>query len=254
MTKLFHSQHQAPLKVQRSFYPEGDEVCHSVILHTAGGMVGGDRLSYDIHLQPQSHALITTPAASKLYRSNGLEVQQTLTMQVETGACLEWFPLETIVFDGAKYRQDLRVELAENAHWVGWEMTRFGRSARGEKYVKGEWRSHTEIWRNGKPLWIDRQQLSPSLEQWESSHGLAGNPVVASFVWIGQTFDTEIVQKARQCYAFADGEMGVTRLPLGLLCRYRGTKSQVARKWFVSVWNLLRLEVLKRPASVPRVW
>jgi urease accessory protein len=70
-TTLIHNQNQAPLKVQRPFYPEGQEVCHSVILHTAGGVVGGDRLSCNFHLQPNAQALITTAAASKIYRSNG---------------------------------------------------------------------------------------------------------------------------------------------------------------------------------------
>ena len=39
------------------------------------------------------------------------------------------------------------------------EITRFGRSARGEKFCFGNWRSHTEVWQQGQPLWIDRQWL-----------------------------------------------------------------------------------------------
>ena len=50
-TQLIYSHNQAPLKVQRPFYPEGAKICHSVMLHTAGGVVGGDRLSSNIHLQ-----------------------------------------------------------------------------------------------------------------------------------------------------------------------------------------------------------
>jgi len=143
--------------VQRPFYPEEPDVCHSVMLHTAGGVVGGDRLSLNFRLGPNAHTLITTAAAGKIYRSNGLEARQSIQMQVATGACLEWFPQEIIVFNGAIYRQDLRVELDPGASWLGWEITRFGRSARGERFLQGEWRSHTEIWQQGRPLWIDRQ-------------------------------------------------------------------------------------------------
>lgn len=75
-TQVIHNQVKAPLKVQRPFYPEGSEVCHSIILHTAGGIVGGDRLSLNFHLEPNSKALITTAAASKIYRSNGLQARQ----------------------------------------------------------------------------------------------------------------------------------------------------------------------------------
>src|SRR5512147_2975608 len=70
-TQILHSHMQAPLKVQRSLYPEGEEICHTVMLHTAGGIVGGDRLSINIDLQPKTQALITTAAANKIYRTNG---------------------------------------------------------------------------------------------------------------------------------------------------------------------------------------
>lgn len=251
-----HAQMQAPLKVQRSFYPEGKAVCHSVVLHTAGGMVGGDRLSQDIHLEALAHALITTATASKMYRSNGQEARQTIQIQVDADACLEWLPQETIVFNGAIYRQDLRVELAPGASWLGWEITRFGRSARGERFLQGEWRSHTEVWQQGRPLWIERLWLPGGEEILNSPHGLAGQPVVASLAWVGQSVSPEIVEKARILWSAKErqGEAGVTHLISGLLCRYRGSSTVEVRNWFTDVWQLLRLSFFDRPASKPRVW
>ncbi len=255
-TQLIHERVQAPLKVQRPFYPEGEAVCHSVVLHTAGGIVGGDRLSQSIHLEPNTHALLTTAAASKIYRSNGQEARQTINIQVDAGACLEWLPQETIVFNGAIYRQDLRVELAPEANWLGWEVTRFGRSARGEKFLQGEWRSHTEVWQQGQPLWIDRQWLPGGEETFNSLHGLAGLPVVASLAWVGQAVSPEIVDKARMLWSAQErqGEAGVTELISGLLCRYRGSSTFEVRNWFTDVWQLLRLSLLGRPVTKPRVW
>ena len=252
-TQLIYNHQQAPLKVQRPFYPEGEKVCHSVILHTAGGMVGGDRLSSNIHLQPQAQALITTAAASKIYRSNGLQARQTIQMQVDAGACLEWLPQETILFNGATYRQDLRVELATGASWLGWEITRFGRSARGEKFLRGEWRSHTEIWQQGVPLWIDRQCLPGSEDIFHSPYGLAGKPIVGSLVWVGGAVSAEIVEKTRNLW-YGEGEAGVSRLQHGLLCRYRGSSTSEVRNWFIDVWLLLRVSFLNRGNCIPRVW
>ncbi len=257
-TQLIHNRVQAPLKVQRPFYPEGSEVSHSVVLHTAGGVVGGDRLSLNFQLEPKAQALITTAAANKIYRSNGLEARQTIDVQVAEGACLEWLPQETIVFNGAIYRQDMRVELAPKASWIGWEISRFGRSARGERFVQGEWRSHTEIWQQGRPLWIDRQWLPGGEEIINSPHGLAGQPVVASLVWIGQVVSPEIVQQARQLWnqdnRVTSSAVGVTRLSDGLLCRYRGASTSEVRKWFTDVWQLIRLSFLGRYSCTPRVW
>lgn len=255
-TQLIHNQGVAPLKVQRSFYPEGKEVCHSVILHTAGGIVGGDRLSTTTRLQPQANALITTAAAGKVYRSNGLEARQAIQIQVGEGACLEWLPQETILFAGADYRQDLHVELAPTGSWLGWEMTRFGRSARGEQFLQGNWRSHTEVWREGVPLWIDRQWLTGNEITLHSPHGLAGYPVVGSFAFVGNTIDAETIAKIRLLWETGnyEGEAGVTRLMAGIICRYRGSSTQEVRHWLKQVWHLLRLSYLERPACSPRVW
>ncbi len=249
-----HCRVQAPLKVQRPFYPEGPEVCHSIMLHTAGGVVGGDQLSLDLQLRPHSHVVLTTAAANKIYRSNGLEARQDVQIRVEPGAILEWLPQETIVFNQAVYRQDLRVELSPGAHWLGWEITRFGRSARGETYIKGNWRSQTQVWQAGRPLWIDRQWLPGCPETWNSPHGLAGCPVVGSFAWVGQAVTPDLIAQIRELEPKNQGTLGVTRLQQGLLCRYRGHSSLEARQWFTQVWNLIRLAAWKRPACPSRVW
>ena len=258
-TQIIHNQMQAPLKVQRPFYPEGKEICHSVILHTAGGVVGGDRLSSNFHLQPNAKALITSAAASKIYRSTGLESQQNIDIKLEPGANLEWLPQETIVFDGAIYQQNLRVELAPQASILLWEITRFGRTARGEKFLSGKWRSHTEIWQQNRPLWIDRQLLIGGDKMLESPHGLAGKPVVATLTLVGEPITTELLEKVRALPSEAtinpgNSTIGVTRIPNGLLCRYRGSSTAAARDWFVGIWQLLRLSFSERPCCLPRVW
>lgn len=255
-TQLSHVHVKAPLKFQRPFYPEGP-VCHGVMLHTAGGIVGGDRLATRIHLGRQSHALITTAAANKVYGSAGPTATQSLTLTLEAGACLEWFPQDAIVFNGAKVHQHLRVDLAENALWMGWEMTRFGRTARQERFTTGDWRSHTEVWQAGRPLWIDPQWLPGGDPMLTSPHGLAGHAVVGSFALLGRSLAPGTSQRARDLWSnqgAGQGDIGVTHLPQGLLCRYRGPSVHEARQWFVSVWSLLRPELCDRPPCIPRVW
>ncbi len=253
-TQLIRNQCQAPLLVQRPFYPEGKNVCHSVILHTAGGVVGGDRLSCYFHLQPHAQVLITTAAAGKIYRSNGLPARQTVEIQIDADAGLEWLPRETIVFNKALYRQDLRVELATGAFLLSWEITRFGRTARGEKFLQGDWRSRTEIWRQGKPLWIDRQWLPASDKIFHSPHGLNGQAIAGSLVWIQKAVSQDFVTKVRQLAGYGVGEVGVTRLEHGFLCRYRGSSTAEVRNWFISVWQLVRGCFLDRAVCIPRVW
>jgi urease accessory protein len=263
---------QTPLKFQRPFYPEGS-VCHGVMLHTAGGIVGGDRLTTQICLQPQTHALLTTAAATKVYRSNGQEAQHTVHLKVAENACLEWLPQEMIVFNAAQYRQKMRVELAQGAIWMGWEITRLGRSACGEQFSSGLWRSHTEVWQQGQIIWVDPQGIIGGSEMMHSPHGLADCPVVGSFVLVGRSVTPELMERVRATAQIHTGspwllprqapenstpdtlpQTGTTRLTRGLLCRYRGHSTLEARRWFTAVWGVLRLEVLGRSLCKPRVW
>jgi urease accessory protein len=250
-TILKHSYAHAPLKIQRPFYPESN-ICHAVILHSAGGMVGGDRLTYQIELESDSQALITTAAAAKIYRSNGAFAQQQIAIELGTNAHLEWLPQETIIFDRARYQQQLRVDLAVGATFCGWELVRLGRSARSETFSEGCWQNALEVWQQGKPLWIDRQQITGDL--WHSRQATASQPLLGLLVWLGGTVSTELVAQARTLAPQNESDWGVTALAAGLVCRYRGENRQAAQQWFIAVWDLLRQQYRHRSACVPRVW
>ncbi|MBW4518060.1 MAG: urease accessory protein UreD [Timaviella obliquedivisa GSE-PSE-MK23-08B] len=258
-TILSRSLMQAPLKIQRPFYPEGKSICHGVMLHTAGGIVGGDRLSSQIRLHPNAQVLLTTAAATKVYGSDQ-ESNQVIHVQVAENAGLEWLPQETIIFDGARYRQAVRVELETGATWLGWDITRLGRSARGEQFLSGEWRSHLEVWQAGQLLWVDPQWLVGGSEMLWSAHGLSGCAVVGSFGFVGREVSPEFVAEVRSRLAEGDAtdfpaaDMGVTRLMNGFLCRYRGNSTTEARQRFTQVWDLLRQHYLGRSGCLPRVW
>ncbi|WP_055075255.1 urease accessory protein UreD [Pseudanabaena sp. 'Roaring Creek'] len=255
-TQLVYNYALAPWKIQRSLYPEGEEVCHCVLLHTAGGLVGGDRLSAKIHLQPHTQALITTAAASKVYRSSGAESWQNIHIHIDESANLEWFPQETIVFAESKYRQTTRIDLAPDATITMWEIVRFGRTARGERFLDGHWRSHTEVWRDQMPLWIDRQYLHGNPEMLDSPNGLNTYAIAASFIFVGATVETELIDRIRATWEQGNyqGKSSVTRSLAGLVCRYCGDSSGDARKWFQQIWQLLRVSYRNRKICVPRVW
>lgn len=252
-TQAIRHQGTAPLKVQRSFYPESSAICHNTILHTAGGIVGGDKLGIEIELQPQSRAVITTAAAGKIYGSNGQIASQSIVQNIGDNACLEWLPQETIIFDRAICHQHLRVNLSASATWLGWQIDRFGRTARGERFTRGEWKSATEVYRAGKPVWIDRQVLYGD-EMVDSPHSLAGYPIVGSLAWIGSAVSKDLAIETRSLFAGEPSKIGVTRLTEGLLCRYRGDSTTEVRQWFTAVWHLLRHSFLNSPPIHLRVW
>ncbi len=252
-------QTQAPLKVQRPFYPEANHCCHTILLHTAGGMVGGDRLAYDLTLEPQTQALITTAAAAKIYNDHPHQrpAQVTGVVRVGEGALLEWLPQESILFEGARYHQTWRVDLAPQAHWLGWDILRLGRTARGERFVQGEVRSRFEIWQGDTPLWIDPQGFMANETRWHSPHALASCPIVATLVWVGSPVDRSLVDRLRDLWQTTSqnrGEAGVSRLQAGLICRYRGHSTSEVRRWFEAVWGQIRHTHSSQKPLSPRVW
>lgn len=246
---------RSPLRIQRPFYPEGDRICHTVLLHTAGGVVGGDRLSMGLDLGQDSHVFFTTAAANKLYRSNGQTAIQTGKITQAPGSVLEYFPQELIVFDGADYRQSLRVDLAVGAVWCGWEILRFGRTARGEKFHGGDWRGSTEIWRGDELLWGDRQWLPGSPELFAAWNGLNNQAVVGTLALVGVEVDEAQITAFRQTMAaVTQGIGGITALPQGVLCRYRGDSSSEVKRWFIELVKRWRSLYSPQTLTIPRVW
>lgn len=254
-TRLLRSRQQSPLKVQRPFYPEDPAVCHTVMLHTAGGIVGGDRLQVQLQLQPDAQAFLTTAAASKLYRSDGLRSALQVNATLAAGARLEWFPQETIAFRGAQYHSQMRIDLAAGATFVGWEITRFGRTARGEKFTAGDWRSQTEIWQEGQLQWCDRQWLPGNERVIASPHGLGGNAIVGTLVWLGDPVAPSLMNQVRELPQPSSGQTGITTTQTdGLLCRYRGTSTTEVRAWFTTIWQTLRQAQWGRSPLRLRIW
>src|SRR5689334_8281039 len=70
-TVVASRRHEGPLLVQRAFHPEADGTCHLYLIHPPGGVVGGDELEVSLEVAPGAAALVSTPAATKLYRSSG---------------------------------------------------------------------------------------------------------------------------------------------------------------------------------------
>ncbi len=259
---------EAPLKWLRS-YADPDGRLQLPLLHTAGGLVGGDRLSLTLELEPGSRALLTSVAAQKVYGTVGRSrrapagswARQELSVQVAEGADLEWLPQELVLYADGLFEQRARVELAAGASYLGAEVVRLGRSAAGETLQGGCWRSQLEIRRQGPtgPRWelVDRLELGGAALQAE--HGMAGEPVFGSLVWAAPTsLNNErmgaLLAACRNARHGLDGSMACGALEQGLVARYRGPSSQAARFWFSRIWTLIRQERGQPAPELPRVW
>ena len=159
-TLLMRRRHQGPLVVQRPFHPEADGTCHVYLLHPPGGVAGGDRLETKVHVGPGARTLLTTPGATKFYRSAHSGSEQHVSIDVGVGSVCEYLPQEAILFDGANAVIDMRVSVAEGATYVGWDLVSLGRPAAHEWFTSGRISQRTEVLWGGRPVWFNASILS----------------------------------------------------------------------------------------------
>lgn len=255
--RLAHRSHVGPLRIQRPFYPEGDAPVHVYLLHPPGGMVGGDRLETVVDVRPQASLLVTTPAAQKLYRSAGPTSIQTQLLRVEASAELEWFPSETIVFDGARARVNTRVELATGATFIGWDLGCFGRPASQLGFSSGELRQGFEIWRDGAPVVVDRSNVLGGTATLEAAWGYAGEPVYGTLYCAPGSAAAELdalAGEVRAALASEGARASVTVFDRVLVVRALGAQVERVRGALIAAWRVVRPCLLGRSAAPPRIW
>lgn len=256
VTRLVTRQHQGPLRVQRPFYPEGrDGCCHVYLLHPPGGLVSGDALHIEAELAPNAHALLTTPAANKLYKadSHGVHWSQTTALKVAPGATLEWLPQDTIAFDGSRGQQSTEIALQGDARCLGWEVLVLGRQAGDLPFVQGQLDQRFALTRDGRPLWHERQLMEPQHPRFKGHWGQGSASVQATLWCVGLSAPDQAINALREALP-ASPRWAVSHRQGVLLLRYLGHDRNEAWSLCQQAWCCLRPLWLGLPAQIPRIW
>jgi urease accessory protein len=249
-TVLGPGRRLGPLTVQRPFHPEGD-CCHLYLLHPPGGVVGGDRLELRVTLAPEASGLITTPCATKLYRSAGAGSTQDQRLVVGAGASLDWLPQENICFAGTRLRSRTRIDLATDARFLGWEVHCLGRPACGERFEAGEADLGLRLYRDGRPMLMDRLRITN--ETLALPSGLKDHAVTATL--LAAPAGPKASDAARGLIGQSGDPIGgATRLDDLLVVRLLARSTQMARSILEALWQVLRPLVLGREPCPPRIW
>jgi urease accessory protein len=242
-------QHQGPLLVQRVFHPEGAP-CHAYLVHPPGGVVGGDELKLEVDVEEGAHALLTTPAATKFYRSDNRFARQRQLLTLR-GSTLEWLPQETIFYRGAHVASETRIQLDRQSKFIGWEIPCLGLPARQEAFETGQLRLNLELWRDESPLLIDRMRLDGECDARTARWGLNGYEAMGTLVaWPADRAAVEIARSISSPVA----ESAATLVDGVLVCRAVAAQAEPIKSLFIAVWQQLRPHLLGRSAVLPRIW
>ena len=252
-------RHDGPLRILKSLYPEGTAACHNVVVHPPGGLVGGDTLAIDIDLAPGTHALLTTPGATRFYRSTGARALQAVAARVAPGARLEWLPLETLVHAGARADNRLHVELAPGAEMFGWDCVALGLPAADKPFDAGDYRHDIAV----GPRWLERGRTSADdAELLDGPCGWAGRRALGT-LWFaaGAPLADErreaLLEAARAilgAHALAP-TAGATAVQADVVVvRALAARVEPIHELMTAVWRAWRPLAWGREACVPRVW
>ncbi len=255
------AEHVGPLRVLKTLWPEGAGIAHQVIVHPPGGIVGGDRLEIALELHPHAHTVITTPGATRFYRSDGADGAQHVEALLHAHARLEWLPLESIAHSGCLASNHAVFRLEVGAEMIGWDVLALGRPASNENFGAGRFTQHLEL----PGVWLERGVIrADDARLLHSPLGLAGRSAVVT-LWFaaadaipGARIEA-LLDAARACVQERDREggcvAGVTALHARVVVlRALAHRVEPAMALAQAVRAAWRSAAWQLASTVPRVW
>ena len=262
---LLDFSHDGPLRILQSLYPEGDAICHNVLVHPPGGVAGGDDLDISVQVGVCAHALITTPGATRFYRTSGDAAIQRTHVKLLDNARLEWLPLENIAYSGCIAENRLTLDLAPTSQMIGWDITALGLPAAEQPFERGLFTLHTELLHplQSHSPWLERGCIKATDQSLlQSPLGMNGFTCLVTLFFIaGRAIDmpaTELfLSKSRAIAAEhpLSSTTGITRphaqvIVLRALCHHTEEALSLCKAvrgaWREIAWGL--------PPTLPRIW
>lgn len=252
-------EHDGPLRILQTLYPEGDGIAHNVLVHPPSGLVGGDTLDIEITAGPGAHGLATTPGATRFYRSQGEVAVQRTRIVLANDARFEWLPLEAICYSGCLAESHLVLDLAPGAEVMGWDVTALGLPEAQLPFAQGSFLQHLEM----RGAWLERGRIEAGdARLMDGPLGLAGRRCVATmFLAAGTEFSRARREQAldlaraiiaahplcQMAGATAPGpQVIVVRVLAPLVERALELLKSIRNAWRPALWELA--------ATQPRTW
>ncbi len=252
-SRLAHLHQKGSAKV-RFPRPRG-RALEAVLLNTAGGLTGDDDIRWLATAGESSRLSLSTAACEKIYRSHGPPARQQTQLTVKTGARLDWLPQETILFNGAKLKRQLDINLASDAELLACEALVFGRHAMLETLTKLSLHDVWKVRREGKLIHAESFRFSGDWSAHATRRGVMHQHGASATILyccrrnkealtlLTNSLHNIAIQPADQLIA------GISAMHERIVVRAIAVNSYELRKFLIPC-----IEVLNADMSVPAVW
>jgi urease accessory protein len=245
VTRRWRVREEGSLRVRCPGPPAGE--LEAVIVNTAGGVAGGDRLRLEVSVEPGARLVVSTAAAEKVYRTLEPDAAIDVTLAVGAGGSLAWLPQETILFDRARLARSIDVDLAEDARLILAEALVLGRSGMGEVVDDGGLVDRWRLRRNGRLIHAEAMRLEGGIAVKLKEPAVANGGVAVATVLVvpGDDATTAAVRTLESRFR---GEVGASAWNGFAVVRLCAADGAALRHDLVAVLGALR------GAALPRLW
>lgn len=222
----------------------------AVLINTAGGLTGGDRLGWEIDVGAAACATITTQACEKVYRAASDRAEVRVRLTVGEQGRIAWLPQETIVFDRSDFARTLDVELAPGAEALVLEATVFGRLAMGERAAQGNFHDRWRVRQGGVLVHAEDFRIGPDIAATLGRPAVAGGAIaVATLLLISPRVEAFLDPVRDIIGGQGDASVWSVNKSGKLLARLHAADGYQLRKRLVPL-----VELLNGQAGLPKLW
>jgi len=227
-----------PLRVRFPRITDEDRL-EAVLINTAGGVVGGDVLQYEIESAEGTSLALTSQAAEKIYRSAGEIARIKVSLKAHEGSTLAWLPQETILFDRVKVRRSLEADIAPGASVTICESVVFGRTAMGERVATGAFEDCWRVRRGGRLVFADTTRLGGKVDHLLAKAAVAnGASCIATTLHVAPDADSRC-DAARAALEDPEIEAGASTFDGMLIARMLAADSFALRRAIVNLLHAI---------------
>jgi urease accessory protein len=252
-TRIMDIFQKSPIRIM---FPRigGGAVEEAVLINTAGGIAGGDRLEFDVTAQAGASIAVTSQAAEKVYRALNEPARISTKLKAYEAAKLAWLPQETIVFNRGRVSRETDVELSSGAELLALEWIVLGRAAHGEEMVGGHLTDSWRIKKDGQLIWADSFRVTDQIFPHLHRNALLSNcTAVGTLVYFGPAPHTRLeflrdVASSLECHCAATFVGGL------IIVRFAAIVSSDLRLALRNFLQQFNREFGPGPFGVPKMW